>query len=63
MAASMLSCLWGSQTQTVVPAESERRLLGAEGDKPGLSPRLKGLGFPSSGLRRGVTPPTKAAHV
>lgn len=29
----MLPCLWGSQIQTVVPAVSERRLLGAEGDE------------------------------
>lgn len=29
----MLPCLWGSRIQTVVPAVSERRLLGAEGDE------------------------------
>lgn len=40
-------CFWGSQTQTVVPAVvSERRLLGAEGDKPGLSAGTGGLAFP-----------------
>lgn len=32
-AAPALPCLWGSQIQTVVPAVSERRLLGAEGDE------------------------------
>lgn len=41
-AALALPCLWGSQTQTVVPAVSERRLLGAEGDKPGLGSGTRG---------------------
>lgn len=40
-AALVLLCFWGSQTQTVVPVVSERRLLGAEGDKPGLSSRTR----------------------
>lgn len=34
---------------TVVPAVSERRLLGAEGDKPGLSATAGGLASPLSG--------------
>lgn len=40
-AALALPCFGGSETQTVVPAVSERRLLGAEGDKPGLSSRTR----------------------
>lgn len=53
-----LPCVWGSQTQTAVPAVSERRLLGAEGDKPGLSAGTGGLVFPVSGLEGASPPPS-----
>lgn len=56
-AALVLLCFWGSQTQTVVPVVSERRLLGAEGDKPGLSSRTRRAWLSLSQALRGPAHP------
>ena len=56
-AALALPCFGGSKTQTAVPAVSERRLLGAEGDKPGLSSRTRRAWLCVFQAREGPAPP------